>query len=110
MKAIAAKTFSAVEYIQRLRQVEFTEAQAEVVAAMIEQQSQAIQEQNSKISSLESKELATKGDVRESELRLLKEIEMVRGEIKSFEVKLMLIYGGGFLLILGVLAKGFHWL
>ena len=33
----------------------------------------------------------------------------IKTEIKSLEVKLMVIYGSGFLIMLGVLAKGFHW-
>jgi hypothetical protein len=34
------------------------------------------------------RELATKGDLRETELKLTKEIELVRGEIKGVELKL----------------------
>lgn len=78
------------------------------------------------------KEWAIKGDVREAELPLQKEINIVQGEIreselrlqkeikdleanmevkmKSLEIKMMALYGGGFLILLGVLAKGFHWL
>lgn len=84
------------------------------------------------IESLKTRETATKGDVRESELRLQKEIEILRKEIaknygglqkemaenrgnlqreiKMLEIKMLLVYGSGFFVLLGVLAKGFHWL
>ena len=96
-----------------MRQVEFTQAQAEVLAEVMEQQAQIIYEQNTAIERLKAKDSTTKGDVRESELRLQKEIEVLRGdiksEIKSLEIKLMLLYGVGFVVLLGILAKGFHW-
>ena len=91
-----------------------------------------VQEQATKLSVIEAKEPATKKDlevtklelqkeIKTVELTLQKEIEIVRKEIKgveltlqkdikSLEVKLLIIYGGGFLILLGVLAKGFGWL
>jgi hypothetical protein len=90
---------------------------------IVEQQNMLIHEQASKVTALESKELSTKGDVRESELRLQKEIEVVRKEIevvrKEIEVVrkeisdakiwLLLIGSGAWVSILAILAKGFHW-
>lgn len=109
MSDIAMKHFSAVEYIQKLRKAEFTEAQAEVVAEIIELQAQNISDYNNRLTQFENKDLATKGDislvrseVRESELRL-------QNSLKSLEIKLMALYGAGFLVLLGILAKGFHW-
>lgn len=49
-----------------------------------------------------TQELATKQDLDIVKLELQK-------EIKSAEIKLMLLMGAGFASILGVLAKGFHW-
>ena len=109
MSDIAMKHFSTVEYIQKLRKAEFTEAQAEVVAEIIELQAQNISDYNNRLTQFENKDLATKGDislvrseVRESELRL-------QHSLKSLEIKLMALYGAGFLVLLGILAKGFHW-
>ncbi|MDQ5922289.1 MAG: hypothetical protein QG673_2348 [Pseudomonadota bacterium] len=106
-----------VKCIQKLRSANFTEAQADVVAEIMEQQVQAIQTQQVELDALRTKEHATKGDVRESELKLQKEIEgvrkeieRVRKEIRELEIKLMALYGGGFFILLGVLAKGFHWI
>lgn len=121
MTSISAHYFSAVDYIQALRKADFTQEQAEVIAKIVEQQSQTIHEQQLELESLKAKQLATKGDVREAELRLQKEIKVVvqgeiRGselrlqkEIKGLEIKMMILYGSGFLILLGVLAKGFHW-
>jgi len=114
MSSMSFIQFSAVEYIKKLREANFTEAQAEIVVELIEHHSQIIQDYGSKISHLESRDVANKGDIKESELRLQKEIAIVNSslqqKIKSLEVKLLTMYGGGFLLLLGVLAKGFHWL
>ncbi len=81
METIAVSYFSAVEYIKKLREADFTEKQAEIVVELIEQQSQIIHDQGNKLSHLENKELASKGDLREVELRLQKEIECVRKDI-----------------------------
>lgn len=109
MNDIAMKHFSTVEYIQKLRKADFTEAQAEVVAEIIELQAQNISDYNNRLMQFENKDLATKGDIslvkseiRESELRL-------QNSLKSLEIKLMALYGAGFLVLLGILAKGFHW-
>jgi hypothetical protein len=33
----------------------------------------------------------------------------LKTDIKSLEIKILTLYGAGFLILLGVLAKGFHW-
>jgi hypothetical protein len=33
----------------------------------------------------------------------------LQNSLKSLEIKLMALYGAGFLVLLGILAKGFHW-
>ena len=80
MATISAKYFSTVEYIKKLRKAE-----------IIEQQAHLIQDQNTKINTLESKELATKSDLLKTEIRI------------------MFLLGAGFLSMFGVLGKGFHW-
>ena len=56
------------------------------------------------------KELATKGDIREAELRLQAEIEKIRAEIKATELRLLKWqFGIGFSLA-AIMAKGFGWL
>ncbi len=91
MATVTTKHFSAVEYIKKLREANFTEAQADVVVEIIEQQAQTIQEQNTKITQLESRELATKSDILKTEIRI------------------MLLMAAGFASMFGILAKGFHW-
>lgn len=105
--------FSSVDYIRALKKAKFTDEQAELIAKETELIVANIKEHSNHFSRLEAREPATKGDVRESELGLQKEIKeselRLQKEIKALEVKLMTIYGGGFLILLGVLAKGFHW-
>jgi len=72
------REYSTVGNIHLLREADFTEAQAEAVARIIEQQTRIIQENK-----VDVRELATKGDVRETELRLQKEIETVKLELQK---------------------------
>ena len=55
-------------------------------------------------------DLATKGDLREVELRLQKEIESVRTEIKAAEIRLLKWQIGGWVALAAIMAKGFGWL
>jgi len=102
MANVTLKYFDTHEYIKKSKELG---ANAEQLAEyQINQIEQAIEAAVKFVKEdIKAKDLATKGDVRESELRLQK-------EIKSLEVKLMTLYGGGFLILLGVLAKGFHWI
>ena len=107
MTTLAHRHFSTVEHIQKLRKANFTEQQAEVVAELIEQQSQTINEQQKELEGLKSKDLATRGDVRESELRLQKEIAESSTKTIIWVAGLLGTFGVFFL---GILAKGFHWI
>ena len=100
MSAISIKHFNTIEQIQKLRKVNFTEEQAEAVIEIVEQQAQIIQDQSNKISLLENKEIATKRDLAELKLDLVK---WMIGIIATAVFTL----GGT---IIGMLAKGFHWL
>ena len=63
---------------------------------------------------LATKEWATKGDLRETELRLQTEIEKVRAELKTdmktLEVRLLKWQLGIGLALAAIMAKGFGWL
>jgi predicted phage-related endonuclease len=65
-------------------------------------------------------ELNLKTEIKDAELRLTREINNTRVEIKEVElrlqksingmtVKLLFIFGGGFLTMVSIIAKGFHW-
>jgi hypothetical protein len=112
------KHFSTVEYIKKLRAANFTEKQADIVAEAIELQNQQIHDQHQeihdqrlKIENLNSKELATKVDLRETK----KELELAIEKLRYDTLKFILWTGVGvsFTLIVtigGLLAKGFGWL
>lgn len=107
MDTLTAKHFSAVDYMQKLRSANFTQQQAETLAQETEFLIEKVIEQTK--TSIEDKDLATKKDVlliqaeiRETELKL-------QNNLKSLELKIMTLYGAGFLVMLGILAKGFHW-
>ena len=87
------------EFIRNLRAVKFTEEQAEALVNIIERrmtlQENIIQQNNketaenkAEIFSIKSKDLATKGDLKEVELKI-KEVEAnLELQIKTLEVKL----------------------
>lgn len=179
MSAMAVKIFNVSEFVKTSKELGQNEDLAYFQAHVIEKIANVIDrhinEQQFEIGLIKSREAATKGDVRESELRLQKEIEIVRKQqreselalqkeievvrkdieivrseirglelsllkeieivrkeasesvlglnkeielvrcgfranLKGLELKLMFVYGGGFFTLLGVLAKGFHWL
>ncbi len=118
--------FDVIDYIEQAEKLGVPQALAKFQARKLEETIDTISEQTNKAievattnmkSDLKDKDLATRGDValiqnnlEKTKLELQKEIEMVRSDIKTLEVKLLTIYGAGFLILLGVLAKGFHWL
>ncbi len=117
--------FDPIEYARKLRGAGMTQDQADIQAQELErivelqsqalleqreQQAKATQEYAQKLSNLEAKELATKGDLREVELRLLKEIEA----LKFHTLKFVIWTGVGVSAIListlgSMMAKGFGW-
>ncbi len=102
--------FNAIEYLQELRQADFTEKQAEAVVKMAEQQAQIIQEQKHEIDNLKSRELATKADLNNSlkdlELKLQAQIEQTRAEIHKSKYE-VIIWIGGLLIASGVIQHFF---
>ncbi len=107
-------TFDTLGYAKRLEAAGFTRQQAEVQAEIMRQQAEAQNAALQKILESRDRELATRGDLRETELRLQKEIEGVRAEIKDAELRLLkwqigiMLTGFGALAV--IMAKGFGWL
>lgn len=73
--------FSSVDYIRALKNVNFTDEQAELIAKETELLVASIEQQQNNLNKLETKEPATKGDLREVELRLQKEIEQIKSQL-----------------------------
>ena len=107
--------FDVIEYVKKLRNLGVKQEVAEVQAQEIEYAIETAVERSRK--EFKNKELATKHDLEIVKFELQKEIEIVRQEIKELEVKiknveirLMLLMAGGYATMLGVMAKGFHWI
>lgn len=129
MPAIA---FDTLEYFEKLTNAGMPEAQAKVQAdamrAQAKAQADALQAQAesqaaafaawaNKLEQKNSKELATKGDIaetnsrlRETELRLQKEIEQLRNEIYKTKNALLVWQWGIAVALAVIMAKGFGWL
>jgi chromosome segregation ATPase len=117
MATTSTKHFDILDFIKKSKALGVDERVAELQARQIEQLVETVQEQQqeytTRLNALEAKEPATKKDLEVVKLELQKEIEILRAElktdIKSLEIKILTLYGAGFLILLGVLAKGFHW-
>ena len=86
-------TFDSLDYFEKLKNAGVPEAQAKVQADVMRQQTEAqraaLQTALDRYDETSRKELATRGDVRETELRLQAEIEKVRKEIQGTETRLI---------------------
>ena len=106
--------FDSLGYFEKLKAAgvppEQARVQAEAMRACVDAQQAAIREYDES----SRRELATKGDVRETELRLQAEIERIRAELKTDieKVKYDLLKWqiGGWLALAAIMAKGFGWL
>jgi hypothetical protein len=104
--------FDVVEYIKKLRNAGASQQLAEIQAQELEHVlEEAI---NTSKMDVQSKELATRGNIKELEvkieqtrLELQKEIAQSSNRIVIWVVSLLSGYGVFFL---GILAKGFHWI
>ena len=76
--------FDIVEYIRKLRNVSFTQEQAETIAQETEHIIESVLDQTKH--AIKNKDLATKSDIKETELRLLSEIEKLRYQTLKFTV------------------------
>ncbi len=114
-------TFDTLAYARKFEEAGFTRQQAEAQADAMRQQAEvqvsALREAIEKYDEAGRRELAAKADVRESELRLQKEIEKVRAEIERVraeteKVKYDLLKWqiGGWVALAAIMAKGFNWI
>ncbi len=118
MNTMTTIMFDILEFVNKSKELGVDEKVAELNARHIEQLAEAMeqrmQDQRHQIEALKLQELCSKGDLRESELRLQKEIEIVRKEVAQTGVNTIIwvsgIMGTISVFFLGVLAKGFHWL
>ena len=78
--------------------------------AVGEEAARAIIETLEKYDENQKNAVATKGDLRETELRLQKEIESLRVELKASELRLLKWQIGGWVALAAIMAKGFGWL
>lgn len=97
------QAFDALEYFERLKAAGVPEEQARVQAFAMRDFSIAYDTKN-------KRELATKGDLRETELRLQKEIEQIRSEIQRAKYYLLKWQTGGWIAMAAIMARGFGWL
>ena len=95
--------FDSIGYMRKLEASGVPRQQAEVQADTLRQALERVDE-------AQRKELATKADVRESELRLQKEIETVRKDIEHVKYDMLKWQLGIGLAIIVIMAKGFGWL
>lgn len=109
-----AAIFDTLDYFEKLKEAGVPEKQAKVQADAMRCQNEAqISAYNNLVKELDEKtkhELATKGDVRESELRLQKEIEKVRAEMHKIKYDLLLWQFGIGIALAVIMAKGFNWI
>ena len=123
MDAVIMKHFDTLAYVKKSKELGSSEPLAEYQARQIEQAidiavNVAKEDLTGVATKLDIKELeiSTKLEIKELEKSIkdvekgIREVEKsMHVELKSLEIKLLKIYAGGFLIILGVLAKGFHW-
>jgi len=90
MSATSLSSFDTLAYAKRLKEADVPEKQAEAQAEALR-------------AALETQDVATKGDLRELELRLRGEITEVRGELKLQRAMLGAALGG----IIAILVRSF---
>ena len=96
-------TFDTLACARKLEEAGFTRQQAEA-------QADAMREANEKYDEAGRRELTAKADVRESELRLQKEIEKIRAETEKVKYDLLKWQIGGWVALAAIMAKGFNWI
>lgn len=106
--------FDALGYFEKLKDAGVPEEQARVQAEAMRQQAEAqraaLQSALDRHDEARRREIATKGDLRETELRLQAEIEKVKAEIRATELRLLKWQIGIGLALVAIMAKGFGWL
>ncbi len=125
MNTMTTDMFDILDFVNKSKELGVDERVAQLNARQIDQLAKVIEqrmdEQRHEIEALKLQELCSKGDLRESELRLQKEIEIVRKEIEIVRKEVAqtgmktVVWVSGIMgtlsvFFLGILAKGFHWL
>lgn len=104
-------TFDSLGYFEKLKAAGVPDEQARVQAEAMRQQTEAqriaLQTALDKYDEAGRKELATKGDLRETELRLQAEIRATELRLLKWQIGIMLT---GFGALAVIMAKGFGWL
>lgn len=104
---MAAITFDTLAYARKLEKAGVNraeaEAQAQGIRELVEAQSAAMNAAFEKYDAERRNELATKADLRETELRLQKEIAKIKSDMLKWGI-------AGWLSLAAIMAKGFHWL
>ena len=86
MTTAIMRHFDILEFVNKAKENGISQEFAEYTARQIEQISGSLEEQRIEIDTLKTREPATKSDVRESELRLQKEIQIVKNDAFRFIV------------------------
>ena len=103
--SLALDLFNPVEYIRGLRGLGVSQDIAEYQAEHIEKALEAVVKEVKR--DVKHQDLATNSSIKETELRLLSEIERLRYQTLKFTIWT----GVGVVITLGgLIAKGFHWL
>ena len=93
---MTSTTFDSLGYFENLKSAGVPDEQARVQAAAFREFT-AMQDERAR------QELATRADLRETELRLRAEIEKMKYDLLKWQI-------GGWLAIAAIMAKGFGWL
>lgn len=100
MATFSLKYFDTLEFVKRSKELGASEQLAEYQVRQMEQAIEiAVKDVKDEF---KSKDLATKGDLREVELKLQK-------EMANAKIQTLLWIGLNTAFMLGVIAKGFHW-
>ena len=104
-------TFDSLGYFEKLKEAGVSEAQARVQAEAMRQQAEAqrvaLQTALDRYDEASRRELATKGDLWETELRLQAEIRATELRLLKWQIGVMLT---GFGALAAIMAKGFGWI
>jgi multidrug efflux pump subunit AcrB len=112
---LGGKTMSArlsiVDYIHKLKNVGFTDSQAEVQAKQLEHiRAEIKKDLKQEIKNeINVKDLATKADIKQLEAATKADISKLALEIEKSKNQMLIWMGAFAVFIFGVMAKGFHW-
>ncbi|MDD3267282.1 MAG: hypothetical protein PHC75_08920 [Burkholderiales bacterium] len=118
MGTLVMKHFDVLDFVKKSKELGVDERVAELQARQFEQ---AI---DIAVSNIENRDLVNKHDLEKTRIALKADIDTVklelsnklnieigsvRNEIEKTKVWVLLLLGGGWLSLVGMMAKGFHW-